>query len=208
MLIDIHIHSSEYSHCSNLKLEDAVVKAKTLGLDGICVTDHDSNGVRKKASSLSKEYDFLIIVGIEYYTYNGELLLFGLDDIPTQRMHAEPLIELVSKRGGISVVPHPFRDKGRGMGEYLMNLNGISGVEAFNGLTNRHDNYSAFSSAKELGLPCLGGSDTHFIENVGQYATVLPDGIRNEKEFIEAVKKGSVSPALYDPKEERFKVAE
>jgi hypothetical protein len=123
-------------------------------------------------------------------------------------MHAEPLIEMVSKKGGISLVAHPFRDKKRSMGEYLMNLKGISGVEAFNGLTDRHDNYSAFSLAKELKLPCLGGSDTHSIENVGRCATVLPDGIRNEKEFIEAVKKRSVCPALYDSKEARFKVAD
>ena len=70
MLIDIHIHSSEYSHCSNLKLEDAILRAKCLGLDGICVTDHDSNGIVEKAHALSKKYDFLIIVGIEYYTYS------------------------------------------------------------------------------------------------------------------------------------------
>jgi predicted metal-dependent phosphoesterase TrpH len=208
LIIDIHIHSSEYSLCSTLKLEDAIIKAKTLGLDGICITDHDSNGIRDKARILSKKHDFLIIVGMEYYTYDGELLIFGLDEIPRRRMHAGDMLQLVSGAGGVAIVAHPFRDKVRSMGEYLMKLNGVAGVEVLNGETGTYENYLAYAFARGIGLPCLGGSDAHTNENVGKYATIFPDGIEGGEDLIEAIQKRTVSPALYDPKEGRFKELE
>jgi len=203
MLIDIHIHT-EYSPCSQLKLEDAVIRAKDLGLDGLCATDHESKGIVDMAGHLAKKYDFLIIVGLEYFTYEGDLLIFGLDEIPVRRMHAHSMIELVLRNGGISISAHPFRDYERGLGKYLKQVNGLSGVEAFNGSTGPLQNYQAYSLGMSLGLPCLGGSDAHALEELGRCVTVFPDGIANERDLIEAVRQGDVSPALYNTEQSKF----
>ena len=75
---------------------------------------------------------------------------------------------------------------------------GLSGVEAFNGSTEPHQNLLAYSLATELNLPCIGSSDAHVIENVGKYATVFPNSIRDERDLIQAIKENNVCPAIYD----------
>ncbi len=42
MLIDIHIHTTRYSECSSLHPVDMAVAAKEAGLDGICLTEHQT----------------------------------------------------------------------------------------------------------------------------------------------------------------------
>ena len=41
MLIDIHTHTYPTSDDSNLTPQDLISEAKKVGLDGICITDHD-----------------------------------------------------------------------------------------------------------------------------------------------------------------------
>lgn len=171
-----------------------------MGLDGLCVTDHESNSIMDKAKTLAREHQFLLIVGMELLTYEGDLLVFGLEQVPAEKMHAYDLVRLAWKNGGVCISAHPFRDNGRGMGEYIRELPGLAGVEAFNGNTSIMHNYQAYNLARNFDLPCLGGSDAHRLERVGQYATQLPDGIRDEQDFIQAVRAGAVTPLVYEEK--------
>ena len=58
MLLDIHVHTSKYSPCSTINLIDAVLKAREVGLDGICVTDHDTDSIRDDATLVARETGF------------------------------------------------------------------------------------------------------------------------------------------------------
>ena len=40
MLIDLHVHTNISSRCSSLMPEELVDKARELGLDAVCVTEH------------------------------------------------------------------------------------------------------------------------------------------------------------------------
>ena len=40
MLIDLHVHTSPRSLCSNIDPEELVQEAKRIGLDGFCLTEH------------------------------------------------------------------------------------------------------------------------------------------------------------------------
>jgi len=204
MLIDIHVHTAKYSPCSTIELEEAIIKAKDIGLTGICITDHESNGINNMANELSEKHNFLVIVGMELLTYEGDLLIFGLEDVPAEKMHADALTNLVTQNGGIAISAHPFRENGRGMGEKKKKVPNLSGVEAFNGNTKLKQNIKAYTLGAELGIACLGGSDAHKIENLGQYVTVCPDGIRDVKDFIGAVKENKVFPAIYNKSNNKF----
>ena len=46
MLVDMHLHECTYSTDSFLRLEEIVSIARERGLDAICITDHDSMGLR------------------------------------------------------------------------------------------------------------------------------------------------------------------
>jgi len=197
MLIDIHVHTCKHSPCSRIEPQEAVLKAREMGLDGICITDHDNCHIRSEAEVLSREMNFLILVGMEVLSYEGDLLIFGLDEAPAQKMHARDLIALVNRKSGVAIAAHPFRDNGRALGESIRELEGLSGVESFNGNTSPADNYRADALGKSLFLPLLGGSDAHSVERIGCYATYFSADINSTAAFISAVKGGLVCPVAH-----------
>lgn len=197
MIIDTHLHESTYSSDSYLSLTEAIETAKFLGLDGICVTNHDNNYLKNDISSSKKIDDILVIVGSEILTFEGDILVFGLDDIPKNMMHAEELLEIVKKNNGVAICAHPFRNNNRGLGEYIRVVkDNLHGIEAFNGSTLPHHNLYAYTLATELGIPCLGAGDAHVSKQVGKYATYFNHSIRDEKDFIEAIKTKDFCPLI------------
>ena len=183
MLIDIHIHESKYSDDSKMTLKEVVIAAKAKGLDGICITNHGNNDLMQEAHDFAKENDFIIIVGAEIYTLEGDILVFTTEKmrIADKTIHAEELFDIVEKQNGVTISAHPFRNNNRGLGEYIRNVtSNLSAIEAFNGSTLPHHNLTAFAIAKEFGIPCTGASDAHVLEKVGTFATYFETDIRNE----------------------------
>ncbi len=196
MIIDPHIHEKTYSSDSTLSLTEIISRARSIGLDGVCITDHDSNEITDTANQLSKETGFLIIVGVEILTYEGDLTVFGLNKIPSEMMHAQEVIEMAIRAGGIAISAHPFRQNNRGMGSFVKEVYGLAGLEAFNGSTTPYNNLYAYGLAKELNITALGASDAHNIKAIGKYATAFQGTVRDIVDFIEAVKSGKALPAV------------
>ena len=101
MFIDTHMHEMTYSKDSFLALDQMVQIARMKGLEGICVTDHDSMGLKEYAAEYSKDTGFPIFVGIEYYSLQGDIVAFGIEDYPTERIPAQDFIDLVNAQGGV-----------------------------------------------------------------------------------------------------------
>ena len=93
MLIDMHIHESTCSADSQMTLEEIVATAKERGLDAICITDHDSMGLKERAEAYSREVGFPIFVGVEYYSLWGDITAFGIDGFPQERIPAQDFID-------------------------------------------------------------------------------------------------------------------
>jgi predicted metal-dependent phosphoesterase TrpH len=168
-----------------------------MGLHGICITDHDNNKVKEYAVRYSKEHNFKIFVGAEILTYEGDILVFGLDEIPVKKLHAQELIDLVNSKGGVTIAAHPFRENNRGCGVHLKDLKGLTGIEAFNGSTKAYNNLYAFATALELDLAPTGASDCHTIDSIGRYCTKFLDHIETEQDLIDALRSKRVIPAVY-----------
>lgn len=197
MIIDTHIHEKKYSPDSHFNLEEAVNTAKSVGLDGICITDHDNNKIKSEALEYGKKNDFLIIVGAEILTFEGDILIFGVDELPDKMVHAEELLDIVNMHKGAAISAHPFRTNNRGLKDYIRNVKDmLSGVEVFNGSTTPHHNLYAYALATELELPLFGASDAHITEKIGTYATVFEDGIKNERDFIDCINSKNLCPAV------------
>ncbi|NMB27658.1 MAG: PHP domain-containing protein [Tissierellia bacterium] len=197
MLIDTHIHENKYSPDSFIELKRAIDMAKLIGLDGICITNHDNNHLRNDIGDYVKINGVLVIVGAEVLTYQGDILVFGLKDIPKEMIHAEELLRLVKKHNGVAIAAHPFRNNNRGLENHLREVNHLlSGVESFNGSTYSYHNLQAYATATELQLPSLGASDAHVIDRIGMYATRFYDSIRDDKDFIEAIKSKNFHPVM------------
>ena len=198
MLFDLHIHEKTYSFDSRVALRDIIEEAKRKGLNGICITDHESNGLKNEALILSQELDFTIIVGIEILTTDGDLLIFGVNDFPEEQVGAQTLINWVNTRGGVTIAAHPYRKNNRGLENKLSKVKGLTAIEGINGRTPYHENEAARLMALSLNSPMTGGSDAHLAHEVGSVATRFNKVIRNEFDLVEAIKSGVYEPVVYN----------
>ena len=196
MFIDLHIHEMRYSKDSFLDLEDVVRLAKERGLDGICVTDHESMGLKDYAEKISKKTGFPIFVGIEYYSLEGDILAFGIDEYPYERIHAQEFIDLVHAQGGVVVSAHPFRHNRRGLEEHIDVLQGLDAIEILNGSTLPDAAMKAVQYAKKWNLGTTGGSDCHLPEKVGVCATYFPNKIHTMQDLVDAIRNHECEPAF------------
>ena len=195
MLIDMHLHERTCSLDSFLSLEQIVSIARSRGLDGICITDHDSMGLREKAAEFSRQADFPIFVGVEYFSLQGDITAWGIDSFPDTRVDAQLFLDQVNAAGGFCVSCHPFRNNNRGLEDRLRQVKGLHGVEVLNGSTSPEANRTALRCCRELGLKPIGASDAHVPEQVAKYVTWLPERVFTLEDFIAQLHASPTKPA-------------
>jgi len=167
MKIDMHVHTC-YSADSNLQLENIIQAVEHSRIDGIAVTDH--NEIRG-ALKLKKCAPFLVIVGEEIMTEDGEIIGYFLDEIIDSGLPLLDTIAQIKKQGGLVAVPHPF-DRLRTSALKHNNLEIIADhidlVEVFNSrIVFKQDNQLAQSFAEKAGLAQIAGSDAHTKAEIG-----------------------------------------
>lgn len=197
VFIDLHMHEKRHSLDSHLSLEEMVEIAKRRGLDAICITDHDSMGLKEYAAEYSKKTGFPIFVGIEFYSLQGDILAFGIDTYPDERISAQEFIDMVHAQGGVVVSAHPFRHNRRGLEESLDVLKGVDAIEILNGSTLPDATMMAVKYAKKHGFAITGGSDCHYPDKVGICATYFPNEIRTMEDLVQAIKNHECQPAFH-----------
>ena len=197
MFIDTHMHEMTYSKDSFLTLDQMVQIAKEKGLGAICITDHDDMGLKDYAAEYSARTGFPIFVGIEFFSLQGDIVAFGIEDYPRERIPAQDFIDLVKAQGGVCFAAHPFRNNNRGLEENLRTVRGFDGLEVLNGSTSVEACQKAARYAMELGYFTLGSSDCHVPEKVGVCATYFPEEVHTLQEFLAVFKKGQMKPAYY-----------
>lgn len=195
VFIDLHVHEKNYSTDSFLSLEEIVTLAKKRGLDAVCITDHESMGLRKAAEEYSKKSGFPIFVGIEFYSLQGDILAFGIEEYPKERIDAQEFIDMVHAQGGVVISAHPFRHNRRGLETHIDELRDLDAIEILNGSTLPDATMKAVEYAKKWNLAVTGGSDCHYPEKVGVCATYFPREIRTTEELVDAIRNHECKPA-------------
>lgn len=198
MLIDLHVHEKTCSSCSKMSLEEIVASAKKRGLGAVCITDHDSFGLREYALNYSRQCGFPIFVGIEVFTYEGDIVAFGLPEEPKERPHAQELVDQVNALGGFCFSAHPFRNNNRGLEENLCSIRGVFGVEVLNGNTDPDANQKAGEYCEKLGFFPVACSDAHRPHEVGTYATFFPGDVHNLEELTALLRSGTCCPMRWE----------
>lgn len=197
MIIDLHFHTEKFSSCSTIPLLDGLEKAKKIGLDGICLTEHDVFHKRGDLSSLAKKFGLIILIGTEIYTTEGDILCYGLDKIPRGPIAALELVSHVKKIGGSSIAAHPFRKNNRGIKDLFTTLPGLTAVEAYNGNTTAGNNILALEQARSCNIAVTGASDAHSLERIGFYATEFRNTIESLTDLNRALQHGDCCPVRY-----------
>ncbi len=186
MRFDLHIHSN-YSHDSNIAVEDILIHAIKKQLDGIAICDHNTLAGSYHAIRRVKELDLPLIVipGEEVSTTQGHLLVLGVRKAIPPNLTPSEAIGIARKRGGVVIAPHPFRSTGIGNLEEVK----VDAIETFNSRCIFGENKKAKKLAQSLGKPEVGGSDSHLLETIGLGFTEI-DSKPNEKEVLKAILEG------------------
>lgn len=200
MMIDLHTHTTVHSPCSTMSPDEMMVAAKEVGLDGICVTEHNRIWTPDDARSLSERYGVAVFRGIEVTTTGGDILAFGLEEEPDGMWTPAMLKEKVDNAGGVAIAAHPFRGfLIFGFSELQMDIDSakdnptfsqVHALEICNSMVTDQENEMARSVADAIGLLKLGGSDAHDPRKVGTCVTVFEDRISDEKELVAAILSG------------------
>ena len=211
MVIDLHVHTFPASPCSSVPVGELIAEAKKIGLDAICLTEHNHVWDPKKVAALSQEHNFLVLRGNEITTDQGDMIVFGLEKEIRGIVKLDELREEVLRAGGFMIVAHPFRGfLTFGVGKLGLTpekamerplFKSVDAVEVLNSKVTKKENDFAARVAAGLHLPATGGSDAHEASAVGIYATRFSRVIQGEKGLIEALKSGDYSPIAFRVKE-------
>ena len=213
MLVDLHVHTAVSSPCSQIDPRLLVEVAPRIGLDAVCVTEHEEMEGAEVARQMGLEAGFPVFRGVEVYTELGDMLVFGLyrPSFPMQTPFEELLRE-VRDAGGVIIPAHPCRGSrgfhhvlGEERAEFL--LANIDAIETRNGGSSPESNRAAKAYAEKYGIPGVGGSDAHFLMQVGRSLTVFEREITGEAALVEEVRAGRCR-AAEDPELESLKVGE
>lgn len=189
MKIDFHIHS-EYSKDSRSKIEEIIKFSIKNGFDAISITDHDSleGSIQAIKYVKEKKLSLKIIPGIEIKTNCGEILAYNIKKDPNER-EIFSLIKLLKQEGAIIAIPHPFDNLRKGTIKRDI-LNKIVDQIDFLEINSRclpYMNLKTIKFAKSKNLKLIGGSDSHFLNEIGKVYTITEkEDIFNIKEVIGA----------------------
>lgn len=195
MRIDFHCHSY-YSKDGISSPEKLIKSALKKGLDGIALTDHDTNAGWKEAIKAAERLNAVLILGEEIKTKKngktiGDILgLFLQKEIKSKEIFE--VIKEIKEQGGIVIIPHPFHFPENfkdDLGKYVYL---IDGVEVFNArLPFSFQDKKALEFAKKNNLATIAGSDAHSWREIGDAYTIA-ENIKNLEEFKKAILKKRV----------------
>ncbi|MGD8562529.1 MAG: PHP domain-containing protein [Desulfarculaceae bacterium] len=211
--IDLHVHTWPASACASDPVDQIIAEAKDIGLDAICLTDHNHLWDADQVEELRQKHGFLILRGNEITTAQGDMVVFGLERDPQGIITLEDLHQMVVSEGGFIIAAHPFRGfLTVGVDELGLPVEKASqrpmfklvqALEALNSKVTEKENRFSAQVAQALNLPATGGSDAHLSAEVGIYATRFEKVIHNERELIAALQSGRFQPAPFRNQEEK-----
>jgi predicted metal-dependent phosphoesterase TrpH len=203
MLIDLHCHTWPLSDDSLISPDELIVRAKELGLDGLCLTEHDYGWNVDDVRALERRHNFVLLPGIEVNTEDGHILAYGVHRYIYGMHRSQELARIVHEAGGALIAAHPYR---RQMPWHIYDENHweealdraarnkayalVAGLEIINGRGSAQENAFSDELARRMGMRGSAGTDSHSKRDIGVCATEFSRNITDVTEFIDELRHG------------------
>ena len=208
---ETHLHTSPVSRCARSTPIENLEFYKSLGYDGIFVTNHFKAqkdiyeqdidfhfSDYEKTLSLSKKIGIKVFFGTEISYGGSDFLVYGLDKewfINHPEFLAKNFreqLEFFTANGALVVHAHPFREA-----HYIDHIRlfprSVHGVEVFNACRTEFENKLAEQYAENYGLLKFAGSDNHVASKRTLLAGMCSETpITDEKDFVRRVLNGEM----------------
>lgn len=188
--VDLHVHTrffhswpGEPTAFDHVGARLAALAARSRGLDGIALTNHD----------YFEPFDTLgitAIPGIEISTSAGHVLVIGPD--PPRRTDPGELspgdaVDLAHDHGCVALIAHPFRNSTVRESDASFDAMELNGKHA-----DTHTRVRPLANDRNLSL--TGGSDAHFPFEVGRGFTRIDAEELTPESVVSAIRDGRVDP--------------
>ncbi len=211
MRIDFHVHTTRGSSDSNLDPLLMIDQAHTIGLEGICITEHDNAWTDPEIEEYARERGVTLFLGIEVTTEWGHVGAFGLDRYVGGIYKVKELRRIIDEVDGFLIANHPFRYKLDPRFQFIHKTtpidqaNPVSGsqalevldyvdaIEVVNGACSEEENRYAQAVAEHVGCKRIGGSDSHSVSSIGCAVTIFERPLSTTRELIDELKAGRYS---------------
>lgn len=208
---ETHLHTSPVSQCAKAGVEENLHFYKSLGYDGVFITNHffGKNALPtyaeqvhyhfsdyEKAAELGQKIGLNVFCGIEMSYKGTDFLVYGPDKdwyLHNPQMMDMPIRErlgYLTDAGALVIQAHPYREA-----HYIDHIRlfprSIHGVEVYNANRTELENAMAKHYAESYGLLPFAGSDNHrgaAQKNFGGISFSSP--LTGEKDFVSRIKAG------------------
>ena len=179
---DLHTHTT-YSDGNNSVAEVLAHTAAHTDIRVLAITDHDAIRGAYEARELAGRYGLEVIIGAEVSSAEGHILALFIETLPPRGRPAAETIKQIHAQGGVAIAAHPYDAVVRSLGWYGIaeRCGGpesawpLDAIETFNaGQFTPGSNPRAADLAARLGLPAVGGSDSHHLATLGMGYTLFP----------------------------------
>lgn len=216
---ETHLHTSPVSKCAKVGVEENLKFYRSIGYDGVFITNHFLDGNinidrdlpyeekinfyfsdYEEGLRLSEKIGIKVFCGVEI-TYKGtDFLVYGLDKEwylahpEIMEMKKSEELPFLMKSGALVFQAHPYREAG-----YIDHIRlfprAVHGVETFNAGRTELENRMAEIYSENYGLLKIAGTDNHIGSKIKMLGGMCSDTpIENEADFCKRVANGIMKP--------------
>jgi hypothetical protein len=214
---ETHMHTLPVSRCARYNVRENLEFYKSLGYDGIFITNHFLDGninIDKslpyeekvkfyfsdyhEALALSDEIGIRIFLGVEISYRGTDFLIYGLDEEwylshpEIMDMKKSEELPYLASHGALVVQAHPYRQD-RHIDHIRLFPHCIEGVETINACRTELENRMADIFADSYGFVKTAGSDNHIASRLNHLAGMESETpLVTEADFINRVRNSEM----------------
>ncbi len=214
---ETHLHTFPVSRCARASVEENLEFYKSLGYDGVFITNHFLDGNinidpetpyeekigfyfsdYEKGVEIGKKLGIKVFCGVEISYGGTDFLIYGLDkawflahpEIMTMKKSEE--LRFMMESGAAVIQAHPYREA-----DYIDHIRlyprNVHGVEVENSCRTDEENRMAKIYAESYRLIAFAGSDNHSAAKQKKLAGVCcEEGVESETDFVEKLLGGQM----------------
>lgn len=212
---ETHLHTAPVSKCGRATVEESLAFYKSLGYDGVFITNHFLDGNvncdkalpyeekiefyfsdYEKGVVVGKELGIKVFLGVELSYRGTDFLIYGLDkqwylDHPEiMDMKKSEELTFMKEQGALIIQAHPYREA-----SYIDHIRlyprHVHGVEVINSSRPESDRVLTEFYAQHYGLLPFAGSDNHDAANRHYLAGLqCASPVTCEQDFVSKVLSG------------------
>lgn len=216
---ETHLHTLPVSKCAKSTVREHLEYYKSLGYQGVFITNHFLDGNIdidrslpyaeriefyfrdcEEGKRLAKEIGIEVFEGVEMSYAGTDFLVYGLDKQwylqhpEIEGMKKTQELKLLIEAGALVIQAHPYREA-----SYIDHIRlyprHVQGVEVFNACRTEAENAMAAHYAEAYGLIPFAGTDNHRSPRETVLAGMETETpITDEQDFIRQVFSGELKP--------------